>query len=430
MTSILRESHILLSQDHPLVAPTFTTEKSNSSKNQSSTVLHLLVSLILSVHNVGHIKRKSDLPSSCAEHAPLAGEATKAAFQFVSQLMHHSAKAQQPYSSHLFPGIVVFCMWLASYPDLVEQIQVNEEGDRLQCTFWREACVLLSRCLNVDSLGCLEHNPALSLEKTSDKPVVTLLWEDYELQGLVPLRYLESMETIMDVSVVLKAGTIPSQPDCLLRVQRLIKALKSLSCLFKVDSPDFDLLITVNRSSFGCTSRPFERHECPQFSGGSQRSADDVMEVRTQGPQIAHKNVERSLLSQSKDSLFMKVIPNSPTSLHPLNDCSIATETVRLSNERNTSVAEAVTDERSNFLSFQENGGPSCSKVTLHLSGMLFLLRTEPFLLTLLRLLPHLFGGIYVTKKPFMSIGEICYVSVSGSQLLSIEALHEGLKDH
>lgn len=290
--------------------------------------------------------------------------------------------------------------------------------------------MLLSRCLNVDSLGCLEHNPALSLEKTSDKPVVTLLWEDYELQGLVPLRYLESMETIMDVSVVLKAGTIPSQPDCLLRVQRLIKALKSLSCLFKVDSPDFDLLITVNRSSFGCTSRPFERHECPQFSGGSQRSADDVMEVRTQGPQIAHKNVERSLLSQSKDSLFMKVIPNSPTSLHPLNDCSIATETVRLSNERNTSVAEAVTDERSNFLSFQENGGPSCSKVTLHLSGMLFLLRTEPFLLTLLRLLPHLFGGIYVTKKPFMSIGEICYVSVSGSQLLSIEALHEGLKDH
>lgn len=372
MSSILRELHILLSQDHPLVAPTFTVEKSNSSKNKSSTVLHLLVSLILSIHNVGRKKKRSGVPSSCAEHAPHAGEATKAAFQFVSQLMHHSAKAQQPYNSHLFPAIVVFCMWLASYPDLIEQIRVNEEGDRLQCTFWREACVLLSRCLNGDGQGCLEHKPALSLGKTSDKPVGTLLWEDYELQGLLPLRYLESMETIVDISVVLKGGNIPSQPDCLLRVQRLIKALKSLSCLYKVDSSDFDLIITVNRSSFGCTSRPFERHECPQLSGGSERSADDVMEVTTQGPQIAHKNVERSLLSQSKDASFSKVELNSPT--------SVATDTVRLSNEKSTSVAGAVMDERSDFLGFQEHGGPSCSKITLQLSGTFFLLRTESFL--------------------------------------------------
>jgi hypothetical protein len=181
---------------------------------------------------------------------------------------------------------------------------VDEDTDKVQCSFWKEACVLLSRCLKqIDADGNVEGS-IQELDEDHSKSPHVILWEDQELQGFV---LFASPKLMLPVS--LKGPEVfkscwrslethfqfvgSSKLDVHVRVYRLIKAMRSLSLQFKVDSPDFDLVSVVKRhtcvGSFGsqrCMSKGCQE---PQLSKDSERLAsNEHMEMRTQAPQLVN----------------------------------------------------------------------------------------------------------------------------------------------
>jgi len=175
---------------------------------------------------------------------------------------------------------------------------VDEDMDKVQCSFWKEACVLLSRCLKqIDANGNVKSSIQELDEEHSKSPHV-ILWEDQELQGFVLFASLELMLLVsLKGSKVFKScwrslethfqSVGSSKLDVHVRVYRLIKAMRSLSLQFKVDSPDFDLVSVVKRhtcvGSFGsqrCLSKGCQE---PQLSKDSERLAsNEHREMKTQ----------------------------------------------------------------------------------------------------------------------------------------------------
>jgi hypothetical protein len=188
---------------------------------------------------------------------------------------------------------------------------VDEDTDKVRCSFWKEACVLLSRCLKqIDADGNVKGSIQEFDEDHSKSPQV-ILWEDQELQGFVLFASLELM-----LPVSLKGPKVfkscwrslethsqsmgSSKLDVHVCVYRLIKAMRSFSLQFKVDSQDFDLVSVVNRhtcvGSFGnqrCLSKGCQK---PQLSKDSERLAsNEHREMRTQASQLVNGMARNSL---------------------------------------------------------------------------------------------------------------------------------------
>ncbi len=138
-----------------------------------------------------------------------------------------------------------------------------------------------------------------------------ILWEDQELQGfvlfaspelmlLVSLKGREVFKSCWRSLETHSQSVGSSKLDVHVRVYRLIKAMRSLSLQFKVDSPDFDLVSVVNRHtcvgsfvSQRCLSKACQE---PQLSKDSERLAsNEHREVRTQAPQLVNGMARNSL---------------------------------------------------------------------------------------------------------------------------------------
>jgi hypothetical protein len=310
-TVVLHELQQLLAQNATLVNGALMLEKSKLSGGEALGVLQLVVTLIFSVHYLGHSHKKHHPLPVSLDHVSFVRQATIAAIRFISQLMHHAAKAEQPANSSLFPAVVIFCRWFANQSEIIAQIIVDEDTDKVQCSFWKEACVLLSRCLKqIDADGNVEGG-IQELDEDHSKSPQVILWEDQELQGFV---LFASPELMLPVSLkgpeVFKScwrsletrsqSVGSSKLDVHVRVYRLIKAMRSLSLQFKVDSPDFDLVGVVKRhtsvGSFGtqrCLSKGCQE---PQLSKDSERLAsNEHREVRTQALQLVNEMAQNSL---------------------------------------------------------------------------------------------------------------------------------------
>ena len=306
----LRESDILLAHDYSLVVSTLALEKSNSAMGQALGVLQLVVTIILSIHNAGNKKMRNQSAVTGSDQSLHVGQATMAAFRFISQLMHHTARAEHPVNSILFPAAVMFCKWLASRPDLIEQIRADEECERIQCSFWKEACILLSRCLKQTGMDENLEDDSPSLTSSHEEGLFRRpLWEDQELQGLVPLACSQFKDMALGRALLPRGGHT-SDLENLVRLRRLIRAMKSLSCQFKVDSPDFDLIDSVRKSTFavcGCNSKhTCKQQQVSQISEGSERLGDGFGEEITQGPHVAKRNGEGQLSSHRENLHFLQ----------------------------------------------------------------------------------------------------------------------------
>lgn len=378
----LRESDILLAHDYSLVASTRALEKSNSAKGQALGVLQLVVTIILSIHNAGNKKKRDQSAIARSEQSPHVGQATMAAFRFISQLMHHTARAEHPVNSILFPAAVMFCKWLASRPDLIEQIRADEECERVQCSFWKEACILLSRCLKQTGIDEKLEDDSPSITTSHEEGLFRRpLWEDQELQGLVPLAFSQFKDMALG-RTLLPTGGHTSDLENLLRLQRLIRAMKSLSCLFKVDSPDFDLIDTVRKSTFavcGCKrEHTCKQQQNSQISEGSERLADGFGEEITQGPHVANRDDEGQLSRQWKSLHFLQrsrregegvsntsslkeIVLIRSTSCNLANEDPMAENAVHISTSRDNELVAVVEerapgDQRSQPVDFKING--------------------------------------------------------------------------
>ncbi|KAH9536690.1 hypothetical protein CY35_16G013600 [Sphagnum magellanicum] len=238
-TVVLHELQQLLGQNATLVNRALMLEKSKLSGGEALGVLQLVVTLIFSVHYLGHSHKKHHPLPVSLEHVSFVRQATIAAIRFISQLMHHAAKAEQPANSSLFPAVVIFCQWFANQSDLIAQIIVDEDSDKVQCSFWKEACVLLSRCLKqIDADGNVEGS-IQELDEDHSKSPQVILWEDQELQGFVlfaspelmlpvSLKGPEAFKSCRRSEETHSQSVGSSKLDVHVRVYRLIKAMREV----------------------------------------------------------------------------------------------------------------------------------------------------------------------------------------------------------
>lgn len=330
-TLVLREAQLLLSQDNALIT-SFTLEKSNRFKNQAFSVMQLVVLLIFSVHNVGSKKDKSSRNSQRLEMSPVVMQATIFAFRFMTGMLQDCTRTEEPCCSPLFPAVVVFCNWLSCYPDFCQQIQGDEECEKLQCSFVKEACMLLSKCVRQVVMAKPHDNDSIAYsEKEGHHGTETILWEDKELCGIVPLKHLETSETALKLSVLAKSAHNVPESACVVRAERLMKALTFLCSVLKLDSSELDAITALSKSASGWASvraSPSERIRCSQSSGGSVRTADGSMQLKTQGPCIVQRTVENTLSSpfRKDDCPFPQARDRSSGSAGPSKLASLSCE--------------------------------------------------------------------------------------------------------
>lgn len=329
---VLREAQLLLSQDNTLITSSFTLEKSNRFKNQAFSVVQLIVLLIFSVHSIGSKRDKSSRNMDRLEMSPVVMQATTFAFQFMTVALQHCTRTEEPCCSSLFPAVVVFCNWLSNYPDFCQQIQGDEECGKLQCSFVKEVCVLLSKCVQqIGTARNLDNDSIAFSEKEGLHGNETVLWEDKELCGIGPLKYSETSETASKLSVVTKNAHNVADSACVVRVERLLKALTFLGSVLKLDSSVHDAIAAVGKSPFGWASMratPSELVRCSQSSGGSVRTGDGSMELRTQGPFIMQRSTENTPPShfRKEDCLLPKTSDRTSDIAVPATNASLPSE--------------------------------------------------------------------------------------------------------
>lgn len=308
---LLREAQLLLSQDNTLITSSFTLEKSNPFKNQAFSVMQLVVLLILSIHNVGPKKERSSCNSDGPEISPFVMQAIIFALQFTTVVLQHCTRTEEPCCSHLFPAIVVFCNWLASYPDFVQQIQGDEDCEKSLRSFGNEVCILLSKCLQQVCLAKGHDNDCIAFsEKEGQHGTETILWEDKELSGIVSLKCLDTSEIALKSSMQAKSGPSAAESACIVRMERLTKALTFLGSIIKSEYLEHEITNVVSKFPFGLASgrASSERNKYSQSSGASVRTRDGSLEPKTQGPSIVQRSFEISLASHCRreDQIFLK----------------------------------------------------------------------------------------------------------------------------
>jgi len=145
-------------------------------------ILQLVCILIFTVHNAnGSNSSPQPTYAEVLQRSALLRNALTTTFELAGRLMRRCAASNDVSRSPFLPAMLVFIEWLASKPEVAVGSEVDEKQANARSFFWRQFVVLMNTLYeskdldaNIDSLG-------MPIEGG------ITLWEDYELQGFVPL---------------------------------------------------------------------------------------------------------------------------------------------------------------------------------------------------------------------------------------------------
>lgn len=242
-------------------------------------IVRLVAIIIFSVHNA----RRDSEDQSHAEilqRAVLLQNAYAAAYEFMGIIIERCLKLQDPLSSFLLPGVLVFVEWLACRP---EAVHVNEEDKlaEVRAFFWKN-CVsffnilVSSALLNDDKSWFFNMSRCKDGEMTNELP----LWEDFELRGFLPL---QPAQKIHDFPRKHSLGVEAGKKEKKARVQRILAAAKTFSSVVRVGEQFvyFDPKLkkfVIGEKPLSCDFG-LKISEKPQFSDGEKDFPAEKMDL-------------------------------------------------------------------------------------------------------------------------------------------------------
>ncbi|XP_055809262.1 nonsense-mediated mRNA decay factor SMG7-like [Solanum dulcamara] len=196
-------------------------------------IVRLVAILIFTIHNV---IRESDNQSyaDILQRSVLLQKAFTAAFEFMGHVVERCIQLNDPSSSFLLPGILVFVEWLACHQDIALGNESEEKQARARSFFWKNCITFFNKLMStgfkfVDEDETCFFNMSRYDEDESGNRLA--LPEDFELRGFVPLL---PAQLILDFSRKHSFGGDSGSKEKKARLQRMIAAGKALATVVRI----------------------------------------------------------------------------------------------------------------------------------------------------------------------------------------------------
>ncbi|KAK6942181.1 Telomerase activating protein Est1-like, N-terminal [Dillenia turbinata] len=207
---------------------------SGASENRL-VIVRLVAILIFTVHNVNR-ETENQSYAEILQRSVLLQNAFTATFEFMGLILERSLSLQDPTSSCLLPGVLVFVEWLACHPDIAAGNDMEEKQVNARSSFWKHCIPFLNKLLSSGLLSTTENDEEncfynMSRYEEGETANRLALWEDFELRGFLPL---VPAQVILDFSRKQSFGGDGGIKEREARLQRIIAAGKALVNVVRV----------------------------------------------------------------------------------------------------------------------------------------------------------------------------------------------------
>ncbi|CAL0317537.1 unnamed protein product [Lupinus luteus] len=198
-------------------------------------IVRIVSIIIFTVHSVNK-ESESQTYAEIVQRAVLLQNAFTASFELMGFIVERCVQLQDPSSSYLLPGILVFVEWLACHPDFAASNDVDENQATVRSKFWVHCISFLNKLLSVGPTSiesdvdetCFNNMSRYEEGETENR---LALLEDIELRGFVPLL---PAQIILDFSRKHSLGS-GGEKERKARVKRVIAAGKALANVVRID---------------------------------------------------------------------------------------------------------------------------------------------------------------------------------------------------
>ncbi|XP_075491513.1 nonsense-mediated mRNA decay factor SMG7-like [Primulina tabacum] len=274
------------------------------------TIVRLVAIVIFTVHNLNKDNENQSY-ADILQRSVLLQNAFTATFEFMGFMLERCYQLNDPASSFLLPGIMVFVEWLACRHDVAVCCELEEKQVNARIFFWNKCISLLNKLLSSGYLFLNEDEDETCFSNMSkydetENANRLALPEDFELRGFLPLI---PAQLILDFSRKHSFGKKEKSS----RVQRIIASGKALTNVVRIGQEGFyfdpklkefvigvepqisdDYLFSsplesnVNDNS----GRQMDLNAVPQFEGGVEVEDEDEDEVIVFKPSTIEKHFE------------------------------------------------------------------------------------------------------------------------------------------
>lgn len=197
-------------------------------------VVRMITILIFTVNNVSK-ESENQSYADILQRSVLMQNALTGTFEFVGCMLERCTLLNDPSSSYLLPGIMVFIEWLACCPDAAVGSELEEKQMNARTYFWNNCISLLNKLLSNRSIFGNEHEETcfFNMSKYEERETANrlALSEDFELRGFLPL---VPAHDILDFSRKYSFGGEGGNREIYARVHRIVAAGKALANIARI----------------------------------------------------------------------------------------------------------------------------------------------------------------------------------------------------
>ncbi|XP_073149130.1 nonsense-mediated mRNA decay factor SMG7 [Henckelia pumila] len=204
------------------------------------TIVRLVAIVIFTVHN---LNKDNDNQSyaDILQRSVLLQNAFTATFEFMGFMLERCYQLNDPASSYLLPGIMIFVEWLACRHDVAICGELEEKQVNARTFFWNKCVSLLNKLLSSGYLFLNEDEDEIcfsNMSKYDESETANRLAlpEDFELRGFLPLI---PAQLILDFSRKHSFGSNGGKKEKNSRIQRIIASGKALTNVVRIGQEGF-----------------------------------------------------------------------------------------------------------------------------------------------------------------------------------------------
>ncbi|KZV32293.1 hypothetical protein F511_19139 [Dorcoceras hygrometricum] len=203
------------------------------------TIVRLVAIVIFTVHNLNKDNENQSY-ADILQRSVLLQNAFTATFEFMGFMLERCYQLNDPASSYLLPGIMVFVEWLACRHDVAVCSELEEKQVHARTFFWNKCISLLNKLLSSGYLSLKEDEDEtcfsnMSKYDESETANRLALPEDFELRGFLPLI---PAQLILDFSRKSFGGS-GGRKENSSRILRIIASGKALTSVVQIGQEGF-----------------------------------------------------------------------------------------------------------------------------------------------------------------------------------------------
>lgn len=283
-------------------------------------IVRMVAILIFNVHNVNK-ENENQSYADILQRSVVLQNALICTFELLGCIIECCNQLNDPSSSFLLPGIMVFVEWLACCPDVAAVSKLEEKQMNARSFFWNKCISLLNKLLSNRSVFGIEHEEETcfsNMSKYDENETANRLAlpEDFELRGFLPLL---PAQIILDFSRKNSFGGEGGNQEKVARVHRIVAAGKALANIVRIgqDGVYFD-----NKLSTFCIGSEFQISDDFHCSSLETKSNDPSVRVSdgakvALGPASDEDEDEVILFKPSTNEKHVNEFPSNLTSSEP-----------------------------------------------------------------------------------------------------------------